>query len=148
MSENTDPNYVYTPHDVFYLKLAYVTSLLYFTIASSTKLSILLMYNRLFSVNDAFRRQLVVTSALVFGFWIGCTIADLTNCIPLKWSWINSLADPRYCFNYNIFWTATGACEVLLDVLILALPIRVVLALQLSPRKKVTVACIFLLGGL
>lgn len=148
VSDNTDPNYVYTPDDVFYLKLSFVSSILYFTIAGSTKLSILLMYKRIFSADNTFRRQLAVASALVLGFWVGCTIATLTNCIPLKWSWINGLSDPRYCFNYNIFWMAAGACEVGIDVLILALPIRMVLTLHLSVRKKVTVACVFLLGGL
>lgn len=133
---------------MFYLKLSYVTSILYFTIAGSTKLGILLMYNRLFSVSDAFRRQLFITSALVIGWWIGCTVANLTNCIPLDWSWRNGLADPRYCFNYNIFWMAAGACEVLIDVLILAIPIRVVLRLQLSLQKRLTILCVFLLGGL
>jgi hypothetical protein len=146
--ENSDPNFKYTPEDIFYLKLAFTSSILYFTIAGSTKLSILLMYNRLFSVNQSFRWQLMVVSLLVVGFWVGCTVATLTNCIPLKWSWLNSLSDARYCFNYNIFWMASGACEVLIDVMILALPMQVVWELQLSRRKKATVACIFLLGGL
>ena len=148
VSENTDPNYRYTDRDHFYLQLAFATSVLYFTIACTTKLGILLMYHRIFSVSDAFRYQLWVTSALVVGFWIGCTVATLTNCIPLEWSWINSLADPRYCFNYNIFWMAAGACEIFLDVLVLALPISVLLRMRLSLHDKLTTTGIFLLGGL
>jgi hypothetical protein len=148
VSETTDPNYVYTPEDTLYIKLAFITSVLYFTIAGSTKMGILLMYNRIFNIDKVFRRQLIVASFLVLGWWIGCTVACLTNCIPLEWSWINALADPRYCFNFNIFWMAAGACEVLIDIIILALPIRVVLSLHLSAQKRATIACIFLLGGL
>ena len=148
VTDNTDPNYHYTAEDVFYLKLAFTSSVLYFTIAGSTKLSILLMYNHIFSVNRTFRRQLAIVSILVLGFWIGCTVATLTNCIPLEWSWLNGLSDARYCFNYNIFWMVAGVCEVILDVLILALPIRVILTLQLSAGRKAAIACIFLLGGL
>ncbi|KAI1501875.1 hypothetical protein F5X99DRAFT_381318 [Biscogniauxia marginata] len=147
VSENTNPEYVYTAQDVFYLKLSFISSVLYFTIAGATKLGILLMYNRIFAVSPTFRYQLFVASGLVVGWWVGCTVATLTNCIPLEWSWLNSLADPRYCFNYNIFWMASGACEIFLDVLILALPAAVVVRMCLSPKQKLTVVGIFLLGG-
>ena len=106
------------------------------------------MYNRLFSVDTAFRRQLVVSSIVVLGWWIGCTVATLASCIPLKWSWINGIVNPGHCFDYNIFWMASGVCEVLIDVLILTLPIRAVHRLQLSKKRKATVSFIFLLGGL
>ncbi|KAI0874625.1 hypothetical protein GGS24DRAFT_489834 [Hypoxylon argillaceum] len=147
VSENTDPNYVYTTEDVFYLKLAFATSVLYFTIAGTTKLGILCMYYRIFHVSDAFRYQLFASAGLVVGWWVGSTVATLTNCMPLKWSWLNSLADPKYCFNYNIFWMAAGSVEILLDVIILALPISVLARLRLSWRRKLTISGIFLLGG-
>ena len=105
------------------------------------------MYNRIFAVRGSFRLQILVLCLLVTGYWIGCTVATLTNCIPLEWSWINGLADARYCFNYNIFWMATGACEVVLDVAILALPVRAVFSLQLTLRRRITVLSIFLLGA-
>lgn len=148
VSENTDPSYNYTPNDIFYLKLAFISSVLYFTISGATKLGILFMYHRIFAVKSIVRYQLFTAGGLVIGWWVGCTIATLTNCIPLEWSWINSLADPRYCFDYNIFWMASGACEILLDVLILTLPIGAVVRMQLSLKQKLTVSGIFLLGGL
>jgi hypothetical protein len=106
VSENTDTSYVYSSHDVLYLKLAFATSILYFTIATTTKVAILLMYRRIFNVSNSFRVQLYVAIFLVVGWWVGCTVASFTNCIPLKWSWINSFADPRYCFDYNLFLTS------------------------------------------
>ncbi|KAL9096697.1 MAG: hypothetical protein Q9165_001185 [Trypethelium subeluteriae] len=147
-AEALDPSYQFVAVDIFYVKLTFVASILYFTIAGSTKLSILFLYNRIFSVNRQFRVQLYVASFMVLGWWIGCTVATLANCIPMKYSWINALDDPRYCFNFNIYWMAAGAVEVIIDVVILSLPVRVVLGLQLSRRKKATVALIFLLGGL
>ncbi|KAI1805957.1 hypothetical protein F4811DRAFT_195202 [Daldinia bambusicola] len=147
VSENTDSDYVYTPEDILYLKVSFVSSVLYFTIAGATKLGILLMYYRIFSVSTAFRYQLFVAVSLVIGWWVGCTVATLTNCIPLEWSWNNSLADPRYCFDYNVFWMASGACEIFLDVLILTLPISTVVRMRLSTQRKITISIIFLLGG-
>ncbi|KAI3342348.1 hypothetical protein F4824DRAFT_495290 [Ustulina deusta] len=112
VSENTDPNYVYTAQNVFYLKLAFSSSVLYFTIAAG----------------------------LVVGWWVSCTVATLTNYIPLEWSWINSLANPKYCFNYNIFWMASGTYKIFLNALILTLPISVVIRLQFSLKQKLTVS--------
>lgn len=148
VTSNTDPNYHYTPQNIFHLKLSFIASILYFTIACSAKLSILLMYNRIFSVSSTFRTQVSIVGALVVGFWIGCTVATLTNCIPLEWSWLNSLSLKKYCFNYNYFWVASGAIEAFLDCLIISMPVRLVLKMQMQPRTKFKVAAIFALGAL
>lgn len=136
------------PKDVLYTKISWATAIIYFTITSSTKLSILLMYNRLFSVDGLFRLLNLVLCGLLLCFWIGCTVATLTNCVPMKYIWINSLADPRYCFNFNIFWLSSGICETLIDILVLFLPIKVVFGMQLGIRQKVAVMSVFLLGSL
>lgn len=143
-----DPNYQLSPADMEYIKLGFIATVLYFTITSATKLSILLMYNRLFSVDIAFRRQVLAVGALVLGFWIGCTVADLLSCIPLEWTWLNTLEDPRYCINYNVYWMASGCVEALIDLLIILMPIRVVNGLQLNFSKKIAVGGVFLLGAL
>ncbi|KAI1380125.1 hypothetical protein F4677DRAFT_405911 [Hypoxylon crocopeplum] len=147
IASNQYPDHEYTPADIIFTKANFVATVLYYTITSATKLSILLMYRRLFSISASFRRQVLVVSLLVVIFWIGCTVADLLNCIPIEWTWLNSLDDPRYCFNYNIFWMATGVAEALLDVLIIVMPVRVVLGLQLTKSKKIAVVAVFLLGA-
>ncbi|KAK3693071.1 hypothetical protein B0T22DRAFT_486858 [Podospora appendiculata] len=148
ISENTDPNYTYQPQDRAYLQISFAASALYFTVAGTSKLGILVTYSRLFASSRAFRHQLWAAGALVAIFWAGCTEAALLACVPLEWAWANSLADPRYCFNYNVFWAAAGACEVFLDVVIVAMPVEVVFGLPLSRRQRCTVAGVFLLGGL
>ncbi|KAI1125669.1 hypothetical protein F5Y10DRAFT_225845 [Nemania abortiva] len=136
-----------SPADVVYTKISFIATVLYFAITASTKLSILLLYNRLFSVSATFRRHIIILSGAVIGYWVGSTIADLLNCIPIKYTWINSLADPRFCINYNIFWLATGVVEAFIDVLILLLPIEVVAKLQLSTKKKIAVCSVFIIGA-
>jgi hypothetical protein len=131
---------------VLYTKLSFAATVLYFTITSATKLSILFMYNRLFSISISFRRQVFVVGSLVVGFWVGCTVANLLNCQPLEYTWLNSLDDPRYCFNYNIFWMASGVVEAFIDVIIIALPIKMIVGLHLDRSKKIAVAAVFLLG--
>ena len=91
--------------------------------------------------------SLSVSIASVIGWWFGCTVAALMNCIPFNWDW-NDPDQRRHCFNYNIFWMASGACEILLDRLILTLPIGVIMRMRLSTQRKITISMIFLLGGL
>lgn len=105
------------------------------------------MYRRIFAVDPSFRLRSLLLDVVVFAFWLAATIATLLNCRPLRYSWIG-LSMEEYCFNYNIFWMATGAAEVAIDTAILALPVRMVLGLQLSRKSKVYVVFIFLLGGL
>lgn len=147
-ASNVDPTHVFTPADVYFTKLNFIATVLYFTVAATTKLSILLLYRRLFWINESFRRQVLFLIVLVVCFWIGTTVADLLSCIPLEWSWKNSHQDPRYCFNYNIFWLISGIVEAVIDVLIIVLPIRVVLGLQLDNGKKIAVVAVFLFGAL
>ncbi|KAI1763215.1 hypothetical protein GGR53DRAFT_372930 [Hypoxylon sp. FL1150] len=147
MSENTDPNYPYTPQDHLYLKLSFSCSVLYFTVSGATKLGILLMYHRIFAISTLFRYQLFVSSALVLGWWVGCTVAALRKCQDLVVGLASTLNDPRYCFDFNVFWLASGICEILLDVLILTLPVGVVVRMRYSVKRKLMISGIFLLGA-
>ncbi|KAI0556051.1 hypothetical protein F4679DRAFT_578174 [Xylaria curta] len=142
-----DPNYIETPEDIFYLKINLVTAVIYYTINASVKLSILYMYYRIFHAKSSLRYQLFVTAGLVIGWWIGTTVAQIVNCIPVSKYWTSNVLDPKYCFNLNTFFVVGGSIEVFLDVLILTLPIRAVLALQLSWRRKTIISGIFLLGS-
>jgi hypothetical protein len=141
-------HYDYTPEDVLYTKIIFSTSILYFFTTSITKTSILLLFHRIFSINDNMRKYIYVGISAVIGFLISSTIADLLNCIPLKWTWLNGEADPRYCINYNMFWLGTGIAESVIDLYILALPLTIVSTLHLERGRKFGVAGIFLLGGL
>lgn len=147
-ASNFDPNYVFTPADILYTKITFSTSVLYFLITCTTKLSILLLLHRIFAVSGSFRLQIYTVQAVVVAFWISVTVADCLNCIPLEWTWKNGNADPRYCINYNTFWLVTGIFESVIDLVILSLPFAMVSKLQMNRTKKYTVAGVFLLGGL
>ncbi|KAI0203139.1 hypothetical protein F4808DRAFT_419192 [Astrocystis sublimbata] len=142
-----DPLEVNKPEDILFNQFSFAATVLYFSITSTTKLSILFLYRRLFSVSKRLRRQITVLSILVISYWLGSTIADFLNCIPIKYVWINGKDDPRFCFDLNIFWFATGISEAFLDVLILLLPISVVARLQLSVKKKVATGSVFAVGA-
>ncbi|KAL8934084.1 MAG: hypothetical protein Q9216_006078 [Gyalolechia sp. 2 TL-2023] len=134
------------PHTT-YLKLSFICSILYFSVVTTIKCSILFMYHRIFAINPTFRQQILAMGVVVVLFWLATTTTTLLNCRPLKYSWIG-LSLKEHCINYNIFWMVTGAVEVAIDTVILSLPVRMVLGLQLSRSAKASVMFIFLLGGL
>lgn len=106
------------------------------------------MYNRIFAISKSFRRQIYVIGALVVLFWATSTLANIFNCWPMKWSWLNSLTPEGYCFNFNIFWFATGVVEVCFDVIIIMLPVNMVRGLQMCLKKRIGLTTVFLLGAL
>ncbi|KAI1129155.1 hypothetical protein F5Y10DRAFT_291393 [Nemania abortiva] len=143
--DDNDPS---TANDVLLVlinKLNFVPTVTYFSITSTTKLSILLLYNRLFSVSEVFRQQIIFLFIVVTIYWLGSTIADILSCIPIKY-YFDGATDLRYCFDYNAFWFATGISEAFIDLLILLLPLGVVSKLQLSIKKRVATGSVFLVG--
>lgn len=145
IDQRTTTTFDTSPHTT-YLKLSFICSILYFSIITAIKCSILLMYHRIFAVNPAFRLQIVAMGIIVILFWLATTMATLLNCRPLQYSWIG-LSLEEHCINYNVFWMVTGAVEVVIDTVILSLPVRMVLSLHLSRSGKASVLIIFLLGG-
>ncbi|KAI0121786.1 hypothetical protein F4814DRAFT_190181 [Daldinia grandis] len=146
-SDNTNQEYVYSSLDHLYIRLSYASTILYFTVATATKLGILVMYHRIFAVSQVFRYQLFAVSALVVGWWFGCTVAALRKCKDLETGLNSTLNDPRYCINFSVYWMAAGVCEILLDTWILTLPLSVVLRMHYSLGRKFVVSGIFLLGA-
>jgi len=136
-----------TSAHTLYLKLSFICTVLYFGVITAIKISILLMYRRLFSINKSFHLQSLLVGMVVVAFGVATTIATIFNCHPLKYNWIG-LVPVEHCFNYNVFWMVTGAVEVVIDTVILALPVRMVLGLQVSLRQKASIALVFLLGSL
>jgi hypothetical protein len=146
IANNSTSTFDTSPHTT-YLKLSFICSILYFAIVTSIKISILLLYRRIFSIDRSFRLQSLLIGIVVIAFWLAATMTTLLNCRPLKYSWIG-LSLEQHCINYNIFWMATGSAEVVIDSIILALPVRMVLNLQLSTKRKFSIMLVFLLGGL
>ena len=111
----------------------------------TTKISILLLYIRIFS----FRKTKTI-SQLVMAAAAAWTIAfffgTLFQCFP-----ITALAEPMYkrrCIDTAAFWYAGSITDAVLDFIILVIPIPIVLSLQLPWKQKAAVLFMFLCGGL
>jgi hypothetical protein len=104
------------------------------------------MYRRIFPIDEFFLQSQIV-GALVLVWWLVGTVLTIVSCLPVDRLWIGPNAG-GYCFDFNIYWMSMGAVELVIDSLLLILPVRMVLGLQLSRQQKVLVVGIFALGGL
>lgn len=145
MIDRNSPTFDYAPHATF-LKVSFITAILYFSVVTAIKISILLMYRRIFSV-DYFRLESLLVGIIVVVWWIVGTIATIISCLPIDRLWMGPSVG-GYCFDFNIFWMAMGAVELVVDILILLLPVNVILGLRMSKQQRVLLVGIFLLGGL
>lgn len=125
--------------------LALATDVLYFSIVEVAKISILLIYYRIFAISRTLRRHVLVVGVMVIWFWAATTLATIFNCWPIEWSWRNSFSPAPYCLKYNMFWLTAGVIEAVIDIWFIILPMRGVKKLQLSVQKRVGLASVFLI---
>lgn len=135
----------YAAHET-YLKTSFIAATLYFSVVTAVKISILFMYRRIFPIDEFFIQSQIV-GALVLVWWLVGSVLAIVSCIPIDRLWIGPTAG-GYCFDFNIYWMCMGAVEIVIDTLLLILPVRMVLNLQLSKQQRFLVVGIFALGGL
>lgn len=128
-----------------YLQSEYAIPPLYAVNATTVKLSILCLYRRIFSV-ASFRRLTSIIAAVCLLWFLAAVIADLLYCIPIRHFW--EPFGEGSCFNFAAFFLAMEIVDLLLDVVIICLPIRPILGLHLSLRRRLALLAIFLLGAL
>lgn len=79
-------------------------------------------------------------------WFVAAFITNFIICLPVDLFWHR--LKPGKCLNFNLFYLLIGVFETVIDVLILALPIRAVFGVKMSMKTKLVVSSIFLLGGL
>ena len=112
---------------------------------TASKLSIISLYRRIF-VTKRFQQVSLVVGGLCVAWWIVFTVVTLVPCLPVKRFWMREL--PGHCYNLNQFAVSISSVDVFLDAIILLLPIKPILDLQMSKSRKALLCAIFLVGGL
>lgn len=110
-----------------------------------TKLSILLMYYRIF------RFPFFKTWAYIIGIfiilWVICiTFLFIFICVPVQKLWYPQI--PGRCIDQVATWVANAVSTIATDVAILLLPIPQIWKLQLRTSEKIAVLIAFSLGFL
>lgn len=116
--------------------------------AMTIKLSIILLYIRVFSTSQTLFRRCIYT-ALFFTAALSITfiVTILAACQPLQYFWTRyDGSSEGTCIDLGSFFAAFSVFNVSLDVFLLALPIPMVLRLHMSARKKLIVCALMMLG--
>ncbi|RHZ58851.1 uncharacterized protein CDV56_107526 [Aspergillus thermomutatus] len=128
------------------LQLANTSQIVYGPLIFITKLSILLLYSRVFA--PSFRsKTFFCIQALIWlnlGFYFADTIVKIFECSPRAKIWDKDLKG--HCLNINIPIIVTSSINVASDFLILVLPIVSVWRLQMRNSKKWATSAIFAAG--
>lgn len=115
-----------------------------------TKVSILLLYLRIFPshiVSPWFRLSVLILIALMFAYGISMWFAIVFTCTPIDYAWHNWKGEGNgTCIDTLALIYSCAALNIVLDLLVFALPIPQVWQLQLNKRAKVGVCATFLVG--
>ncbi|KAL6715466.1 hypothetical protein ACLMJK_006427 [Lecanora helva] len=136
-----------TPHEIMiFLKSLYVFNPLYTNIIPLVKISILLLYKRLFPL-DRVHLIIYILVGILVGFEISTTFVDIFGCHPIAAAW-NKKIPHSHCVVPQTLYMATAGINLATDVIILCIPMPLVWGLRLSVKRKVGVSLIFVLGSL
>ncbi|KDN69270.1 hypothetical protein CSUB01_09322 [Colletotrichum sublineola] len=130
-----------------YIEAGTFTNLLYSISLTLTKISILLLYIRVFAYDlVCLLAKIMLGIVAVSHTWIIASI--LTTCIPLSAVWnYDPLAPPVYCHPIAVFW-GNACLHLFTDFLIFLLPLPVISSMRLPRRQKLGLYSVFSLAFL
>ncbi|PTU22027.1 hypothetical protein P175DRAFT_0477858 [Aspergillus ochraceoroseus IBT 24754] len=123
---------------------AYVV--LYATTVPMVKLSVLLLYRRIFRLTWS----LYLCAFLSIGYAISVSTTISLACVPTSYfwtQWVDPLSGGQCRVNLYNFYLWNGVANLLTDVIILCLPAPILWKLQMPKSEKLAISGIFLLGG-
>ncbi|KAE8145013.1 integral membrane protein [Aspergillus avenaceus] len=133
-----------TKNVVMIAKYLVVAEVLYVFNLVWTKISILLMYYRIFHF-AYFKTWAYIIGTFVIAWVICITFLFIFICVPVQKLWYPYL--PGHCINQVGTWIANAISTILTDLIILCLPIPQVWKLQLRLSEKLAVLFAFGLGS-
>ena len=123
--------------------------LTYITTVTLVRISILLLYRRIFDVNP-FRTITAVLIATCVAWGVSIAAANIFQCHTITDAFkpeVVAAFDGR-CINLQAMFYGTLGTGFTLDLIILILPIHRIWTLRLEPRQKYELTAILALGGL
>lgn len=118
----------------------------YSTCVSFAKLSILVFYLRL-SPEKKFRKGVYFLIGLTISYTVTYIIVILLVCRPVEANWDLSITDAK-CFSRMAPMMTLSVANIVIDFAILAIPVHVVIPLQMPKRQKLSLVFLFATGGL
>lgn len=129
-------------------QLANVSQIIYGPIIFVTKLSIFLLYLRIFAPSTRSKTHIFIQVLIWVNllFYTANTIVKIFECTPRSKIW--DRGTPGICVNINSLIMTAAVFNVLSDFIILLLPIACVWRLQMKLTKKLATSAVFAAGAL
>jgi hypothetical protein len=125
--------------------MVWLTQIFYWPMTTLVRMSFLILYLEIFP-HERLRRYIHATMALNLGTWCFYQFSNIFYCRPISkvWDWAHE--HPGHCWNINQLLLSGGGVTVVLDIIILVLPVREILWLSLSLKKRLEILAIFVVG--
>lgn len=126
-------------------KLNYAYNILNVTCYPIIKISILLLYLRIFATG---RFQKITWCCIAFVAMVGISnaLVAIFACRPIRGFYDKSVK--AFCIDSVSFYWANATLNVVTDAIVLLLPMPVIWRLQMPLRRKIGLSLLFILGGL
>ncbi|KNG89550.1 hypothetical protein ANOM_001937 [Aspergillus nomiae NRRL 13137] len=126
-------------------KLLYVFEIFYVINLLTIKLSILMMYRRIFTnISRLFRVGAMICGAVVTLWATAFVPAAIFQCTPVAKAW--DIDIPGHCISLQLAFYCVALPNILTDVAILSLPVRSCWQLHRSVLYRLSLIGIFMLG--
>ncbi|KAF2786903.1 hypothetical protein K505DRAFT_354168 [Melanomma pulvis-pyrius CBS 109.77] len=125
---------------IAYEKSEYANKLLYIATLALAKLSIISLM-MILTASDLHRRLGITLTTFIAVWGIASVLAAAFQC-GIKHPW-HSFGQGSSCFSLPAFWRGMGAINMLTDVALILFPVHVIVTLQMSTGKKVTILTFF-----
>ncbi|KAI0999127.1 hypothetical protein K3495_g9068 [Podosphaera aphanis] len=125
------------------LRFEWSWELIYIVVQTMTKVSVLLLYYRIFP-QRWFRRLLDVLIAFMFVHFLIFGTIIVNICHPISKSW--NMILPGNCINTRPVGVAGAICSIFEDVFFLSLPVPMIWQLKLETTRKIGIIVILAIG--
>ena len=128
------------------LEFFLIGEICYIAALALNKISILFFFLRIFP-DKQLRIKIFVTMGLCAGYGIAFFFATLFQCSPVNymwWQWDDNREGS--CNNFHLQGFLAAAINIVLDLIVMALPMQDLFKMNMSKRKKASVMVMFLTG--
>jgi rhodopsin domain-containing protein len=132
------------PHFQRFVSSLYLLPILYNPVQAGAKMTLLLLYRRL-APQQWYQISVYVVGFIVVGSSTAIMFATIFPCRPVRAAWDLAYAEPD-CINRPAVYQATAVLGAVTDVLVLAIPIPIVVTLQIPRRQKLGLIAVFGIG--
>ncbi|CZR70209.1 uncharacterized protein PAC_20110 [Phialocephala subalpina] len=125
-------------------KLQFVLIIVFWTCLWAIKGSLLMFYRQLFCHLRKYMVWWWVVTITCIATWVGCILANFLECLPLE----NRFELDLQAGNGIRFVAVTTGFDILTDIMLMVLPIKILLELRIAVKQKIGVGFVFTLGHL